>query len=171
MSGFRVLGHSGLAGCGDGMQVLRHEDALYVGHFGPSGMGTTILDVSDASQPRVVQQWQAPPGTHMHKVQVADGILVVNQERFRNAAEWTPGMLVFDVSEPLEPKQIGRFDRQTRWIELDDAGLHGVCLDSTTGSAPMMGDRAHVWINKKVVPNTRQLEIANQLGARIHVRG
>jgi hypothetical protein len=92
------------------MQVLRHGDALYVGHFGISGMGTTVLDVSDPSSPRVIRQWPAPPGTHMHKVQVADGLLLVNQERFRGAPEWTAGMLVFDLSEPLAPRELGRFD-------------------------------------------------------------
>jgi len=73
MSGFSVVSHSGLDGCGDGMQVLREGDALYVGHYGKSGMGTTILDVSDPARPTIVEQWPAPSGTHTHKVQVADG--------------------------------------------------------------------------------------------------
>jgi len=107
---FRLVAHSDLGGRGDGMQVVREGDALYVGHFGISGMGTTILDVSDPSQPRVAEQWAAPPGTHTHKVQVADGLLLVNQERFRGAAEWTGGMLVYDVSEPLAPRELGRLD-------------------------------------------------------------
>ena len=64
MSGFRVVSHSDLGGCGDGMQVLREGDALYVGHFGPSGMGTSILDVSDPSALRLVERWRAPRGTH-----------------------------------------------------------------------------------------------------------
>jgi hypothetical protein len=62
------------------MQVMRHGDALYVGHFGISGMGTTILDVADPTQPRVVDRWPAPHGSHTHKVQVADDLLLVNQE-------------------------------------------------------------------------------------------
>jgi hypothetical protein len=108
--GLRLVGHSDLDGRGDGMQVLRHGDALYVGHFGVSGMGTTILDVTDPSKPHVVDQWPAPPGSHTHKVQVADGLLLVNQEQFRGGDPFTAGMLVFDVSEPLAPRQIGRFD-------------------------------------------------------------
>ena len=52
--GLRLLAHHDLAGHGDGMQVLREGDALYVGHNGPSGMGTSILDVSDPSAPEVV---------------------------------------------------------------------------------------------------------------------
>jgi hypothetical protein len=106
---FRLVSHSGLGGCGDGMQVLREGDAVYVGHYGKSGMGTTVLDVSDAERPRIVDQWPAPAGTHTHKVQVADGVLLVNEERFRGADDWTAGLVVYDVSEPLEPRRIGRF--------------------------------------------------------------
>lgn len=110
MSGFRLVSHSDLGGCGDGMQVLREGEALYVGHYGQSGMGTTVLDVSDPERPRVVDQWPAPPGTHTHKVQVADGLLLVNEERFKGAEEWTAGLVAYDVSEPLAPRRVGRFD-------------------------------------------------------------
>jgi hypothetical protein len=108
--GLRLVGHSDLGGCGDGMQVLRHGDALYVGHFGISGMGTSILDVADPTRPRLVDQWPAPPGSHTHKVQVADDLLLVNQEQFRGGKPFTAGMLVFDVSDPLAPRQLGHFD-------------------------------------------------------------
>jgi hypothetical protein len=110
MSGFRVVSHSDLGGCGDGMQVLREGDALYVGHYGKSGMGTTILDVSDAARPRIVEQWPAPDGTHTHKVQVADGLLLVNEERFRDAGSWRAGLVVYDASEPLAPRRVARHD-------------------------------------------------------------
>ena len=106
---FRVVSHSDLGGCGDGMQVLREGAALYVGHYGKSGMGTTVLDVRDPARPRIVDQWPAPPGTHTHKVQVAGGLLLVNEERFRGAHSWTAGMVVYDVSEPLAPRRIGRY--------------------------------------------------------------
>ncbi|MCW2978133.1 MAG: hypothetical protein JWM06_3414 [Actinomycetia bacterium] len=108
--GLRLVGHSDLGGCGDGMQVLRHGDALYVGHFGISGMGTSILEVADPTRPRLVDQWPSPPGSHTHKVQVAEDLLLVNQEQFRGGDPFTAGMLVFDVSDPLEPRRIGRFD-------------------------------------------------------------
>jgi len=105
---FSVVSHSDLGGCGDGMQVMRHGDALYVGHYGKSGMGTTILDVADAERPRIVEQWPAPAGTHTHKVQVADDLLLVNEERFRQAGDWVAGLVVYDVREPLAPQRIGR---------------------------------------------------------------
>lgn len=91
------------------MQVLREGDALYVGHFGISGMGTSVLDVSDPVHPRIVEQWPAPPGTHTHKVQVGDGLLVVNEEVFRGEP-WNAGMPVYDVAEPLKPRRVGRWE-------------------------------------------------------------
>ena len=101
--GLHVIGRSDLGGHGDGMQVLRHEDALYVAHFGPSGMGTTVLDVSDPSTPRPVRQWRAPEGSHTHKVQVADGLLLVNVEQFRGGEPFTGGLVVYDLADPAEP--------------------------------------------------------------------
>ncbi|HEY6052733.1 MAG TPA: hypothetical protein VIU86_02315 [Gaiellaceae bacterium] len=108
--GLRLVGHSDLDGFGDGMQVVRRGDALYVGHFGLSGMGTTVLDVSDRTRPRVVRQWPAPPGSHTHKVQVADGLLLVNEEQFRGGEPWTGGLVVYDLADPFDPRRIGRLD-------------------------------------------------------------
>jgi hypothetical protein len=92
------------------MQVLRHGDAVYVGHYGKSGMGTTVLDVSDPERPRIVDQWPAPGGTHTHKVQVADDLLLVNEERFQKSDDWTAGFVVYHVGDPLAPRRLGRFD-------------------------------------------------------------
>ena len=114
--GFVLLGHSDLGGFGDGMQVMRHRDALYVGHFGVSGMGTSILDVSDPSDPGMVLQWKAPPGSHTHKVQVADGLLLVNHELFRSEGPAPTGLAVYDLSDPFRPEQVGFFDTGGRGI-------------------------------------------------------
>jgi hypothetical protein len=115
--GLRLLGHSDLGGYGDGMQVLREGNALYVGHFGPSGMGTSILDVSDPAQPRIVEQIPAPPGTHTHKVQVADGLLLVNEEQFRGGDPYAAGIVVYDVAtDPFAPRPIGRFESGGRGV-------------------------------------------------------
>lgn len=115
-SGFSLIGHSDLNGYGDGMQVMPNGEALYVGHFGPSGMGTSVLDISDPSHPTVVRQWPAPPGSHTHKVQVADGILIVNHELFRSEGPAPVGMALYDLADPLEPRQIGFFDTGGRGI-------------------------------------------------------
>ncbi|MGH3666270.1 MAG: LVIVD repeat-containing protein [Egibacteraceae bacterium] len=107
--GFTVIGHSDLGGYGDGMQVLREGDALYVGHFGPSGMGTSVLDVSDPTRPEVVVQWPAPTGSHTHKVQVADGLLLVNQEQFQGGDPYAAGMAVYSLEDRFDPRPTGFF--------------------------------------------------------------
>lgn len=107
--GLRTVGHSDLGGYGDGMQVMREGDALYVGHFGPSGMGTSVLDVSDPTTPVLVEQWPAPIGSHTHKVQVADGLLLVNQERFRGGDPYAAGMAVYSLDDPFHPRPVGYF--------------------------------------------------------------
>lgn len=110
--GLRVIGHHDLAGSGDGMQVLREGDVLYVGHTGTSGMGTSILDVSDPANLNLVEQWPAPKNTHTHKVQVADGLLLINHERFpyRPKGPMGPhsaGVAIYDLSDPFHPEQVG----------------------------------------------------------------
>jgi hypothetical protein len=105
--GLHTVAHNDLGGYGDGMQVLREGDAVYVGHFGPSGMGTSVLDASDL---RLVTQWKAPHGSHTHKVQVADGLLLVNHEQFRGGNPYSAGMAVYDLADPFDPQQIGWFD-------------------------------------------------------------
>jgi len=67
-AGLRLIGHHDLGGYGDGMQVIRRGDALYVGHTGTTGMGTSVLDVADPARPVLVSQWPAPPRSHTHKV-------------------------------------------------------------------------------------------------------
>lgn len=92
------------------MQVMRHDDALYVGHFGPSGMGTSILDVSDAAAPTLVRQIEAPQGAHTHKVQVADGLLLTNHEAFRGGRPERTGIAIYDLADAFEPREIGFWD-------------------------------------------------------------
>jgi hypothetical protein len=108
--GFEVLATHDLGGFGDGMQVLRHEDLVYVGHHGVSRMGTSILDVSDIHSPRLVRQIPAPVGTHTHKVQIADGLLLVNHETFPpGAAPEGPvstGLAVYSLDDPADPVQL-----------------------------------------------------------------
>jgi len=107
ISGFVTVGHSDLGGYGDGMQIARNGDALYVGHSGTSGMGTSIVDVSDLSSPRVVRQFRSPEGGHCHKAVHADGILLTNHEGYRGGTIERPGMAVYDTSDPFDPQEIG----------------------------------------------------------------
>ena len=106
-----MLAHHDLGGHGDGMQVVRSGNALYVGHTGTTGMGTSVLDVTDPAHPVLVSQWPAPPRSHTHKVQVADGLLLVNHEKFPYQAvmsePFSAGLEVYELSDPLRPRRAG----------------------------------------------------------------
>ncbi len=110
-AGLRLLAHHDLGGRGDGMQVIRNGDVLYVGHTGTTGAGTSILDVTDPAAPVLAGQWAAPPRSHNHKVQVADGLLLVNHEKFpyrvAMSEPFSAGLAVYRLDDPLRPEQAG----------------------------------------------------------------
>ena len=113
--GLHLLAQHDLGGRGDGMQVIREGDALYVGHNGTTGAGTSILDVSAPARPRLVAQWDAPLHTHTHKVQVGDGLLLVNHEGFPlkppgPRGPHSAGLAVYSLEDPFAPERIGFWD-------------------------------------------------------------
>jgi len=119
--GLALIGHSDLDGRGDGMQVMRNGDVLYVGHMGDFGVGTSVVDVSDASRPHVLRQIPVPKGTHSHKVQLADGLLLANHEQYpyRVGVPESTGLLVYDVSRAAEPRRVG-------FLPIDGLGVHRI---------------------------------------------
>lgn len=119
--GIELVGHTDLDGRGDGMQVMRNGDVLYVGHMGDSGVGTSVVDIADPSRPRVLRQIPVPKGTHSHKVQLADGLLLANHEQYpyRTGVPESTGMLVYDVAEPTDPRRIG-------FLPIDGLGVHRI---------------------------------------------
>jgi hypothetical protein len=119
--GFELVGHTDLGGKGDGMQVMRNGDVVYVGHMGDFGVGTSVVDVSDLRHPRLVAQLPAPKRAHAHKTQYAAGLLLVNHERYPyDAADpESTGIVVYDVSSPAAPKQIG-------FLHVEGSGVHRI---------------------------------------------
>ena len=105
----RLVGQTDLNGHGDCMHVNLKDRFAFVAHMGESRVGTSVVDVSDPRQPRVVAQLETPVGTHSHKVQVVGDVLLVNYERSMfepNAATWQGGLKVFDISRPEAPREI-----------------------------------------------------------------
>lgn len=153
--GFRLIGHSDLGGHGDGMQMMPMGDALFVAHFGPSGKGTSILDISDPTDPRLVRQWDAPPGSHTHKVQVADGLLLVNHELFRSDGPAPVGVALYDLSDPFDPTRVGFFDTGGR-------GVHRIVFEGGPYayiSATPDGFTGRIWMIIDVTDPTDPLEV------------
>lgn len=118
VKGFELLGHTDLAGHGDCMQIMRHGDHMYVGHMGYTGMGTSVVDISDPRDPNVVHQIPIPENTHSHKVQVSGNVMMVNHEQQLHAGEpYSAGLALYDISLPDRPRQIG-------WLPINGLGIH-----------------------------------------------
>jgi hypothetical protein len=104
-----LVGHIDFDGRGDGMHINVVDGYAYFGH--QKGTGTSIVDVRDPRDPKLVTRIPAPPNSHSHKVQVVGDLLLVNRERLEPAdavpGSWTAGLSVFDVSDPADPREIG----------------------------------------------------------------
>ena len=68
--------------CAGGGQIFLDGTTAYVGHM-ENPAGTSIYDVADPKNPKLLAELQMPEGTHSHKVRVIDGIMVVNHEKLR----------------------------------------------------------------------------------------
>jgi hypothetical protein len=156
--GLRLLAQHDLGGCGDGMQVLRAGAALFVGHTGTSGMGTSIVDVADPEHPALVAQWPAPPFSHTHKVQVADGLLLVNHEKFPYRSQrpdgHSAGLAIYRLADPFAPQPLAFWASGGR-------GVHRVVW--TGGryahlSATPPGFRDRIWIVLDLADPSRPAE-------------
>jgi len=119
--GLKLLGHSDLDGCGDGMGLAIKGGRLYVAHEGKSAAGLSIVDVSVPGEPRLVRQLPRDEGTRWGKVVVVGDILLVSCERILHwqgppfvrpsggAERWTSGMRIFDVADRDDPREVGFF--------------------------------------------------------------
>jgi hypothetical protein len=124
----RLVGRCDLDAAGDGMHINLCDGYAFFAHMGNAG--TSIIDVRDPSDPRLVGRIPAPPNTHSHKVQILGDILLVNRERLPEVfggstrEPFAGGLSVFDISDPLDPREIGYWacggrgvHRMTYWSE------------------------------------------------------
>lgn len=88
----RRLGHLDIPGGG---QVTVQGNYAYVGHMKPPH-GTSIIDISDPANPRVVSHIDPPEWSHTHKVRVAGNLMITNVEQdkrhFLRKGEKIPGL-------------------------------------------------------------------------------
>jgi len=117
----RHVGHIDIPGGG---QVVVQGDYAFVGHMA-SPHGTTILNVSDPSRPRVVSRIEIPQGVHSHKVRVAGDIMLVNCEKHGMTDEpFEGGLRVYSISDPHRPREIA-------FYRVGGRGIHRFDFDGT----------------------------------------
>jgi hypothetical protein len=114
----RNIGHHDLNGYGNGGQVTvqRRGDEYYafIGHM--EKMGTSIVDVTDPSNPSLVFQIPINPNTHSHKVRVCGDIMLVNAEQLGNNTPFYAGLRFYDISEIDQPREIAFFETGGRGV-------------------------------------------------------
>jgi hypothetical protein len=110
--------------CAGGGQVVVDGQFAYIGHMDP-GVGTSIADVSDPLNPRIVAQVPVAPGFHSHKVRASNGLMLVNRELVNKAAAQEGvrgGLGIYDISKPAQPREI------THW-SCGGRGVHRFTFD------------------------------------------
>lgn len=113
----KAIGH---IDCPGGGQVWVDGRILYIGHMrAPSG--TTIVDVADPRNPKVLARIELPDGWHSHKVRAANGVMVVNHEKLGDGdSEFGGGLGVYDVSNPAAPALISKWRTAGRGVHRYD---------------------------------------------------
>ena len=131
----RRLSHLDLPGAGQVYVAGKHA---YIGHLpNKERLGTSILDVSDPRQPRLLSQIHlADPDSHSHKARVIGDLMIVNVEQNQGAlgrkaenlaSEKTlygdGGFKLYDVSDRRTPKLIAHhrtFGRGVHRFDMDE---------------------------------------------------
>ncbi len=109
--GLRRIGHLDLAGGG---QVYIEGHHAFIGHMKPPH-GTTVVDISDPSQPMVVAELMLEDNrTHTHKVRVVGDLMITNVEQnernaFRAAGDLsqTGADLEAELGRPPDDAELG----------------------------------------------------------------
>jgi len=113
-SGVELLGYhdlDGRPGFKMALQVVGGRSYLYLTHFWEPRL--SILDVTDPGEMRLVGAIEGPERTATWQVQVADGLLVQGLEvrppawGGDPAAPGEEGIRLFDVTNPVAPRQLG----------------------------------------------------------------
>ena len=107
-NGIREVAH---VRCAGGGQIRVDGTTAYVGHMA-APYGTSIYDVADPANPRLLAEIEIPAGFHSHKVRAQDGLMVVNHERLggEQPDNFQGGLGIYDVEDPANPRHINSWE-------------------------------------------------------------
>ena len=108
----KQIGRMDLPGGGS---VVVEDGYAYVGHIEPPH-GTSIIDVRDPKNPKLVFQLEVPEGIHSHKVRVSGDVMLINYERYKTKNEPQGGLKVFDISDRTKPREIAFFKAAAKGV-------------------------------------------------------
>jgi hypothetical protein len=131
-AGLRQVGYLDCAGGG---QVVVTGGVAYIGHM-RSPHGTSIVDVRDPRNPKLLSQLQMPPGTHSHKVRVHGGVMIINREINNNdpnppLQDYRGGLGIYDVSNPSAPRLISNWETAGQGVHRFDSDGRYVYISPT----------------------------------------
>ena len=95
------------------MQEVNNRGYLYVAHLWHRGW--SVLDVTDPAAPEFRAFVAGPENSWTIQIQVAEGKMITALERIapgwggNDGQSFSEGFLIFDVSEPTQPRRIGHF--------------------------------------------------------------
>ena len=114
----KLVGHDDLGGAagagkgGEGMAMVATSDGkrvLYIAaESGPACFA--VVDVTDPTRPRMLKQIDVPgPNTQCNSLDLSGNLLLVANQAGK-AGQMPAGLRIFDVRDPLAPKETGFFD-------------------------------------------------------------
>src|SRR5262245_35152490 len=136
---FKLVGRTDIAGGG---QVVVENGYAYVGHMDPPH-GTSILDVKDPKNPKIIAEIEIPKGVHSHKVRVSGDVMLVNLERYQSKEKLPTGLKIYDISTRAKPKEIAFFETNGGVHRFTFDGRYAyisVHLEGYRGRIPMILD-------------------------------
>ena len=95
------------------MQEVNGRWYLYLAHLWHRGW--SVLDVTEPTAPEFCTYVAGPENSWTIQIQVAEGKMIAGLERIapgwggNDGQPFSEGFLIFDVSEPIKPRQLGHF--------------------------------------------------------------
>ncbi len=124
VKGITPIGHLDIEG--GGMVDVQGKLAV-IGHMEPP-FATSILDVSDPANPRVLSRIKTYAGTHSHKARLCGNVLVINVEAYKGWKQGDKaGLAFFDISNPTQPKEVAFMEMGG--LDTGGTGVHRFSLD------------------------------------------